>query len=86
MNAHSLRALSVGSDRITHHYSPRIGAGGGQKAKSRDVAAGEEAISPTELGVWVPTQLEIGQNMGWHRGCSDAYRDRIRHSRQPNRV
>jgi hypothetical protein len=40
----------------------------GQKAKSKAVAAGEEAISPTELGVWVPTHLGIGQNMGWHRG------------------
>ena len=63
-----LRALSVGSDPITRHYTCRIGTGRGQKAKSKAVAAGEEAISPTELGVWVPTHLEIGQNMGWHWG------------------
>jgi hypothetical protein len=52
--------LSVGKRSNYTSDTPSIGTGGGQKAKSKDVAAGEEAISPTELGVWVPTQLEIG--------------------------
>lgn len=55
-----LRALSVGKRSNYTSDTPSIGTGGGQKAKSKDVAAGEEAISPTELGLWVPTQLEIG--------------------------
>jgi hypothetical protein len=55
-----LRALSVGKRSNYTSDTPSIATGGGQKAKSKDVAAGEEAISPTELGVWVLTQLEIG--------------------------
>lgn len=55
-----LRALSVGKRSNYTSDTPSIGTGGGQKAKSKNVAAGEEAILPTELGLWVPTQLEIG--------------------------
>ena len=60
MNTHSLTGFECRKAIELHVRYPSIGTGGGQKAKSKDVAAGEEAISPTELGVWVPTQLEIG--------------------------
>ena len=65
---------------------PKLALEEAKRLNRTAVAAGEEAISPTELGVWGPKTLKIGQNMGWHRAFSDAYRDLIRHSRQPNRV
>lgn len=55
-----LRALSVGKRSKLHVTIPPELALEEAKKLNKDVAAGEEAISPTELGVWVPTQLEIG--------------------------
>ena len=64
MNAHSLTGFECRKRSNYTSLYAQNGTRGGQKAKSKAVAAGEEAISPTELGVWVPTHLEIGQNMG----------------------
>ena len=65
MNAHSLTGFECQKAiEITRHYTPRIGTGGGQKANSTAVAAGEEASPPTEPCVWGPYTLKIESEYG----------------------
>ena len=75
------------SEAIELHVTiPQNCTGGGQKAKSKAVAAGEEVIYGLSWvcgsqHTWKSVRIWAGRG-----ACSDAYRDRIRHSRQPNRV
>ena len=71
MTAHNLSGRGFDCRKrlnFTSIYPQKLALEEAKRLTRTAVAAGEEAISPTELGVWGPKTLEIGQNMGWHRG------------------